>query len=127
MGTTIDAVKLVLSSLLSTEPWMRDPNVVKMPWDGNVETSTLARANLDDSANGGRPLRIGIYWSDGVVTPQPPVSRGLKIVHDLLESLGHKVVDWEPPSQSTAKRVHVSVAGLTTMYLAESDDFSLLS
>ncbi|KAG6997797.1 mycophenolic acid synthesis protein B [Physcia stellaris] len=108
MGTTIDAVKLVLSSLLSTEPWMRDPNVVRMPWDGNVERSTLARASSDGSANGEKPLKIGIYWSDGVVTPQPPVSRGMKIVHDVLENLGHKVVNWEPPSQSTAKRVHLA-------------------
>lgn len=106
---------------------MRDPNVVRMPWDGNVETATLARASLDGSANGEKPLKIGIYWSDGVVTPQPPVSRGMKIVHDVLENLGHKVVNWEPPSQSTAKRVHVSAASLTTESLAGSNVFSLLS
>lgn len=91
MGSTVNAVKLVLTSLLSTEPWTQDPNVVKMPWNGNVETSTLARANLDRSANGEKPLKIGLYWSDGFVTPQPPVSRGMKIVHDVLENLGHKV------------------------------------
>ena len=70
---------------------MRDPNVVKMPWNGNAETSTLARANPDGSANGDRPLKIGLYWNDSVVTPQPPVSRGMKIVNDVLENLGHKV------------------------------------
>ena len=57
----------------------------------NVETSTLARANPDGSANTEKPLKIGIYWTDSVVTPQPPVSRGLRIVHDALKKLGHKV------------------------------------
>ena len=91
MGTTIEAVKLVLTSLLFTEPWIRDPNVTKMPWNANVETSTLARASPDGSANEEKPLTIGLYWSNGVVTPQPPVSRDMKIVHDVLENLGHKV------------------------------------
>ncbi|KAL8650704.1 MAG: hypothetical protein Q9226_005027 [Calogaya cf. arnoldii] len=90
MGTSIDAIKLVMTSVLSTSPWLRDPNVVKMPWNSKAETSTLARANADGSANG-VPLKIGMYWTDGVVTPHPPVTRGLRIIHDLIHDLNHKV------------------------------------
>ncbi|KAI4099500.1 MAG: hypothetical protein LQ339_005927 [Xanthoria mediterranea] len=107
MGTTIDAIRLVITSILSTSPWLRDPNVVKMPWDSDIETSTLARANADGSASG-VPLKVGIYWTDGVVTPQPPVTRGLRIIHGLIQDLKHKIVDWKPPSQTTAKRIHLA-------------------
>ncbi|KAI4268032.1 MAG: hypothetical protein L6R38_007989, partial [Xanthoria sp. 2 TBL-2021] len=107
MGTTVDAIRLVMTSVLSTSPWLRDPNVVKMPWNSEAETSTLARANADGSASD-VPLKIGIYWTDGVVTPQPPVTRGLRIIRGLIQDLKHKIVDWEPPSQATAKKIHVA-------------------
>lgn len=90
MGTTVDAIRLVMTSVLSTSPWLRDPNVVKMPWNSEAETSTLARANADGSASD-VPLKIGIYWTDGVVTPQPPVTRGLRIICGLIQDLKHKV------------------------------------
>ena len=91
MGTTIDAVKLVMTSILSTEPWIRDPVVIRMPWNSEMEKSTLARAKLNGSANKELPLKIGVFWTDGVVGPQPPIRRGLRIVHDVLKSMGHKV------------------------------------
>ncbi|KAL8872549.1 MAG: hypothetical protein Q9174_001841 [Haloplaca sp. 1 TL-2023] len=78
-----------------------------MPWNNEIEVSTLSRANVDGSATD-TPLKIGIYWTDGVVTPQPPIQRGLRIVRDLMSHLGHKVVDWEPPSQTTAKKIHLA-------------------
>ncbi len=129
MGATIEAVKLVMAAILSTKPWLRDPNVVRMPWREDIVTSILSRASQQCPASKEQPLKIGIFWSDGVVTPQPPIRRGLSIVHNVLESMGHKVrpyrsicklrvidaidlvpikvVDWNPPSQTTAKRVHV--------------------
>ena len=91
MGTTIDAVKLVMTSILLTEPWIRDPVVIRMPWDSEMEQSTLARAKLDGSANEKLPLKIGFFWTDGAVGPQPPIRRGLRIVYDVLKSIGHKV------------------------------------
>jgi len=87
----MDAIKLVMTSVLSTEPWVRDPNVARMPWNNEVVKSTLARANREGSANKERPLKIGVFWTDGVVAPQPPIRRGLSIVHDVLKSVGHKV------------------------------------
>ena len=89
MGTTIDGVKLVMSSILSTEPWLRDLVVVRMPWNLEMETSTLARAERE--ANHELPLKFGFFWTDGVVGPQPPIQRGLRLLYDLLKRQGHKV------------------------------------
>lgn len=90
MGTTVEAIRLVLTSMLSTNPWLCDPNVVNMPWDSKIETLTLARADAQGFAKDA-PLKIGIYWTDGVITPHPPVTRGLCMVHDMLKVLCHKV------------------------------------
>ncbi|KAJ6036184.1 general amidase [Penicillium herquei] len=102
MGTSIDALRLVLSSILSTEPWLRDPVVVPIPWRENIAEETLARSD------GGTPLKLGIFWTDDWVTPHPPVQRALRQIVDAVKGAGHKVVEWTPPSQRTAKRVHVS-------------------
>jgi amidase len=91
MGTTIDAVKLLMTSILSTQPWIRDPAVVSMPWNSDVEKATLARASANGAANEKQPLKLGVFWSDGVVGPQPPIKRGLRLVHDVLKSTGHRV------------------------------------
>ena len=91
MGTSLDAIKLVMSSIISTKPWMRDPKVVSMPWNIGVEQTTLARAKPDGSARQGLHLKLGIFWSDGVVVPHPPVARGLRILNDLLKEKGHTV------------------------------------
>ena len=91
MGTSLDAVKLVMSSILSSKPWMRDPRVVGIPWNIGVEQTTLARARPDGSARQGLHLKLGIFCSDGVVAPHPPVARGLRILNDLLKDRGHTV------------------------------------
>lgn len=91
MGTTLDAVKLVMTSILSTEPCIRDPVVIRLPWNIEMDNSMLARAKLDGSANEELPFKLGVFWTDGVVGPQPPIRRGLRIVHDVLKSMGHKV------------------------------------
>ena len=127
LSNSIDALRLVMSSVLSTKPWLRDPEVVTIPWREALVQSTLSRASIDGSSNHNLPLKLGIYWTDSVVSPQPPIIRGLHTVVDTLRRAGHKascvrsvflcphlisthskVVDWNPPPQSTAKRVHVS-------------------
>ncbi|KAL8991521.1 MAG: hypothetical protein Q9169_007847 [Polycauliona sp. 2 TL-2023] len=110
MGTSIDATKLVMTSILSTSPWLRDPNIVRMPWNDEIEKSTLGRASPDGYANH-IPLKIGLYWTDGVVTPHPPVQRALRIVHDLIHDFKHKAVTWDPPSHATATKIHLAFLG----------------
>ena len=52
--------------------------------------SFLSRAESDGSANGSLPLKLGIYWNDGVVAPQPPIARGLRTVVKAVQAAGHK-------------------------------------
>ncbi|KAL8786464.1 MAG: hypothetical protein Q9213_002780 [Squamulea squamosa] len=111
MGTSVDALKLVVTSILSLEPWIQDPNVVKMPWNRKLEHSTLARAHSDGSAMKSMPFKFGMFWNDGCISPHPPVARGLRYVYSVLKGLGHKIIDWEPPSHATAQKIHLSFLG----------------
>ncbi|KAK3944398.1 Acetamidase [Diplogelasinospora grovesii] len=109
LSTSLGGLELGLQSVLSTRPWIRDPAVVPIPYRQDVIDDILSRANLDNgTATGGRPLKLGILWTDGVAEPHPPVRRGLQMVAEAVRRAGHKLVDWNPPSQRTAKRVHVS-------------------
>lgn len=91
LGTSLDAIHLVLSSILSTQPWTRDPNLVPIPWRQSLADETLAKSDAHGNANGQLPLKLGIYWTDHVVTPHPPIARGLQLVVDAVKKAGHKV------------------------------------
>lgn len=86
MGTTIDALRLVICAILSTKPWVRDPNVAPIPWRQHIIDEILSGVQ-----SGEKLLKFGIFWTDGVVRPHPPVSRGLRMVVDVLRRAGHKV------------------------------------
>ena len=91
LGTSLDALKLIITSLLSTKPWLRDPWVANIPWRQDIVHSMLARASSDGSANKEVPLKFGVFWTDYAVGPQPPIIRGLRTVSEILEKAGHKV------------------------------------
>jgi hypothetical protein len=91
MGTSIASLKLVVSALLSTKPWLRDPEVIPMPWRSELEHQTLVRASHEGKANGKLPLKLGILFNDGFMTPHPPIARGLRMIRDALVGAGHKV------------------------------------
>ena len=80
-----------MSSVLSTQPWLRDPEVVSIPWRQEIVDNILSRASADGSSNDNIPLKLGIYWTDEVVGPHPPIIRGLHAVVDTLRKSGHKV------------------------------------
>ena len=107
MGTSIGSLKLVMSALISAKPWLRDPAVVPMPWRSDIEKQTLTRANSVGKATDKAPLNLGILLDDGFMTPHPPITRGLRMVHKALAKAGHKVVDWSPPSHQEAARIHL--------------------
>jgi amidase len=129
MSTSIDAIQLVMKSILSTKPWLRDPIVTPFPWRQEIVADILSRANEDGSGNDQLPLKFGIFWTDNVVSPHPPISRGLRLMVDSIQKAGHKVwipvqiwllndnsnnqsttqvVEWKPPSHTTPTRIHVS-------------------
>ncbi|KAH0559168.1 hypothetical protein GP486_004292 [Trichoglossum hirsutum] len=90
LSTSIDGLKLIMTSVLSTQPWLRDPEVIGIPWRQEMADAVLERASSDGAANNRLPLKLGVYWTDGVVGLHPPISRGLRMVRDAVEKAGHK-------------------------------------
>lgn len=107
MGTSIGSLKLVLSALLSTQPWLRDPAVVPMPWGLDIEKDILEPANDTGKTTDKTPLKLGILFNDGFMALHPPISRGIHMICNALTKASHKVVDWGPPSHQKAAHIHL--------------------
>jgi amidase len=91
MGTSMESLKLITTALLSTRPWIRDPDVIPIPWRQEVEQQTLARVTSEGRASTIAPLKLGFLFNDGYMTPHPPITRGLQLVRDAVAQAGHKV------------------------------------
>ncbi|KAH7346303.1 amidase [Rhexocercosporidium sp. MPI-PUGE-AT-0058] len=98
LGTSVGALKLVMKAILSQQPWLHDPLVAEIPWRDEQEQAVLDVIKSSD----GRQLAFGVMADDGTVRPQPPVRRAIDIVVKTVEKLGHKVVEWKPPSHVRA-------------------------
>lgn len=104
LGTSIGALRLLVKAILSEKPWLHDPLVVELPWRDEQEQAILDIVK----SSGGEQLAFGVIRTDGVVQPQPPVRRAVDIVVETVKKLGHKVVEWKPPSHATASALCVS-------------------
>jgi amidase len=96
IGTSVGALKLVIKGILSQQPWLHDPLVSEIPWRDEQEREVLDIVNRSD----GGQLVFGIMPDDGTVRPQPPVRRAIGVVVKTIEKLGHKVIEWKPPSHA---------------------------
>ncbi|KAG8422173.1 Acetamidase [Metarhizium acridum] len=110
MSTSLLGLKLIMTSLFSTEPWLRDLSVVPMPWRAEKE-----------SIRG--KLCFAVLRNDRMVQPHPPIARGIEIVADAVQNSGHtvrilvlcitkdsnieQVIEWEPSSHEAALALHV--------------------
>jgi amidase len=94
LATSVGALKLVIKGLLSQQPWLHDPLVAEIPWRDEHEQAVF---DIVKSGSGGQ-LVFGILPTDGLVGPHPPVRRAMDIVVKTIEKIGHKVVEWKPPS-----------------------------
>ncbi|KAK3307120.1 amidase signature domain-containing protein [Chaetomium strumarium] len=110
LSTSPGGLELALRSILSTRPWERDPAVVPIPFRQEVVDKYRSRADGDGKATQSElPLKLGVLWTDGVLGPHPPILRGLRELVDALRQAGHKIVDWNPPSHATGRRIHISM------------------
>ena len=91
LAPSVATLRLLVKSLLSRQPWLHDPLCLEIPWRNEAEDEVLKLISTSR-------LAFGILKHDGLVTPHPPVQRAMSIVTKTLESLGHKVVEWNPPS-----------------------------
>ncbi|KAJ5359467.1 uncharacterized protein N7496_011880 [Penicillium cataractarum] len=80
MASTLPEIILWAKTIVSQQPWIRDPKCLPIPW----RTVTPKRR-----------LKIAVLWHDGTVAPTPPVSRALKETVAKLRGAGHEIVDWE--------------------------------
>uniref|UniRef100_A0A8H7TRY5 Amidase domain-containing protein n=1 Tax=Bionectria ochroleuca TaxID=29856 RepID=A0A8H7TRY5_BIOOC len=87
---------LMLESILSRQPWLHDPAVVEMPWRPDIVQAT------EELVHSGQRLVFGMISCDGVVQPHPPILRALALVREALNSQGHGLMDWAPPSHKRA-------------------------
>ena len=88
---SVASLKLLFKSLLTREPWLHDPLCHEIPWRDDHEEQV--HQVLSTSR-----MTFGIMRHDGVVTPHPPVQRAVSIVVKALEKLGHRILEWKPPS-----------------------------
>ena len=97
-----------MKAILDHEPWRKDPFVVRKPWSEDEYTLKYHGG----TQNGPTTLCFAVLEDIGVVRPQPPVRRALKMVVDALREAGHTgecfdgrairtyssdiVIDWKP-------------------------------
>lgn len=106
MSRTIGGIKLFMEALMSSRPWENDPTILPIPW--RAENQWLNQ-RLASGKLGGRGLRVGILWDDGVVKPLPPVVRALEQISQKLSGLpGVEVVDWKPHQNDKGLEILVS-------------------
>ncbi|KAL1720608.1 amidase signature domain-containing protein [Schizophyllum commune] len=81
MSRSLSALSTFASAVVSTQPWLRDPKSLPIPW----RPATLPAQ-----------LCFGLIADDGVVRPNPPVRRALAATAAALRAAGHTVIDLPP-------------------------------
>ncbi|KAL2826072.1 amidase signature domain-containing protein [Aspergillus cavernicola] len=102
MGHSVDSLRLILKSLISTQPWLNDPYTLQIPWRFEKE--------YDPRGELGYKPAFGFLADDGVLTPHPPVSRAMEIVKEALQIKGHQLIEWDWPHNNETTEIHASIA-----------------
>lgn len=98
---TLDGIKTFFKAVLSEQPWIKDPLVIRKRWSEE-------EYKLTEHGNGEK-LCFAIMWDNGVIEPHPPVRRGLQITKDALLAAGHRVIDWTPYKQAEITTITNSI------------------
>ena len=83
MGSSISCLQITFRSLQSTQPWLRDPDVVELPWRSEKEILAKSEAAT-------RTI-FGVFADDGIVTPHPPIRRAIRTVVGALQAANYQV------------------------------------
>ena len=85
MSTSLQGIKLFMDTVLKHRPWLSEPALISLPWNSSFRLSPT------------QPLKIGIMWHDGIVTPHPPITRARHETVTRLKLISNiEVVDWKP-------------------------------
>ncbi|KAH8749233.1 amidase [Diaporthe sp. PMI_573] len=85
-------VRLFMSSLVGTKPWLYDPQCLPLPW--RTEEEKLPSK-----------LSFGFAMGDGHVTPSPPLRRAMDITKAKLLAAGHEIIEFVPYEMATAAEI----------------------
>ncbi|KAJ5660399.1 hypothetical protein N7507_006850 [Penicillium longicatenatum] len=84
MASSLATTEYFMQSLLASHPWDIDPSAIPIPWRTDLATPPTDRK-----------LRIGVVIDDGVVKPQPPVTRAMNETIHALRAAGHRIIEWD--------------------------------
>ncbi|KAK6003039.1 hypothetical protein QM012_000884 [Aureobasidium pullulans] len=98
LSSSSAGVKLAVQSILQTEPWLHDPRVHPIPWRSEQEENIRKLAQE-------KKLTFAVLKHDGDCGPHPPIKRALEETVQKLQALGHKVIEWQPPSHGKLKDI----------------------
>ncbi|KAH0601813.1 hypothetical protein MHUMG1_00692 [Metarhizium humberi] len=87
MCLTLRDMDLFMSTIVGAKPWIEDPRIIPIPWTG-------MRCNTRQPS--AQKLRIGLMMHDGVIVPQPPVTRALKWAKSRLEEAAFQIKPFTP-------------------------------
>lgn len=79
MARSIADLRLYAEHVVGTEPWLRDPKCIEIPWR-KIEVKSKPK--------------IAVLYDNGLVRPTPPVRRALKEVSEKLKAKGYEVIEW---------------------------------
>jgi amidase len=85
LSRTLDGLEVFTKSVLELKPWEWDATCVPIPWSQKHYEEFLPTSN--------RKLSVGIVSSDGIITPHPPILRGLSRTTAALRDAGHEVIE----------------------------------
>ncbi|XHG08439.1 hypothetical protein AWENTII_011538 [Aspergillus wentii] len=109
LATTAQSVKLLFKAILSQQPWFHDPLVLEIPWRDDIERET--QALIEQSRTGSSKLSFAIIRHNKQVQPDPPIARAMGMVESTLKRLGHRVIEWNPPSHDVADEIAAKAYG----------------
>ncbi|KAJ5959566.1 uncharacterized protein N7479_006716 [Penicillium vulpinum] len=103
IAPTARALTLLFKAVLGQQPWLYDPLALELPWRDEVVRET--KELIEKARAGESTLAFGFMKYDNMATIHPPIARGLRIVEKTLRRLGHRVVEWKPPSHAIAVEI----------------------
>ena len=81
LDPSIAALWNMFKALLSSEPWLRDPEVLPLPYRAEAEYVHQLTPKFT----------FGVLESDGMIKPHPPIIRAVREVTRALDAEGHEV------------------------------------
>lgn len=94
MCHSVRDMELICRIATGAEPWMKDPQIIPMPWSPRPKCPSK--------------LSIGLLKFDGVVMPHPPILRALDEAAEKLRVAGHEVIEFDAYEHQKAWDIAVS-------------------